>query len=238
MKRYVVGIIFFVGAVFPGEGVKEFRQERAAELTQKLSGHGSIYHLTTADMISLIGSEPVQIKKISAEELQSKLYTGFENFEKKVVLFNVLPSWLYDDCHITGSLSLPLSKLIEIAGSAVDWQLDQQIIVYCAIDDCDASEKAVILLNYLGYNDVCEYVDGIRGWYELAAKYGKDQYPIEGPCEEDYLTMDRENVKAIYNYRPVKVEKPEVVQRVEVVATPKKKGCSSCGKRRSNFNKK
>ena len=131
------------------------------------------------------------IYKMSADELQLYLDTSFDPpslitaddlkiaLEKKPDLFviNVLPTILYDDCHITGSVSTPLRELVD---SAQSWQRDKKIIVYCALDECDAGEKAYILLSCMGFSNITDYTGGIKEWFQLG-------FPTEGPAEFSYL---------------------------------------------------
>ncbi len=131
------------------------------------------------------------IYKIAADELQLYLGTSFdppqlitaENLkiavEKTPDLFviNVLPTSLYDDCHIVGSASAPLREIVEKAQS---WERDRKIVVYCALDECDAGEKAYILLSCMGFTNITDYKGGIKEWFQL-------DYPTGGPAEFSYL---------------------------------------------------
>ncbi len=116
------------------------------------------------------------IKKISSEDLKNGLETN-DNF----VVINVLPEKYYRDCHIIGSINMPL-ELIEKEIQGVD--RDAPIIVYCAKMDCPLSGKAVLLLQQKGYTNVSEYPGGMKEWYDLG-------YPYEGPAEESYLKGEK-----------------------------------------------
>ncbi len=92
-------------------------------------------------------------------------------------LINVLAKEAYDDCHITGSLSVPL---VALAAYVKDLPKNTELIVYCAHYDCPASRKAWQLLTDLGFTNVFAYEGGIAEWHQKG-------YPTEGSCELDYL---------------------------------------------------
>lgn len=111
------------------------------------------------------------IKEISAQNLLKRLD------EPTLLIVNVLGKKYYDDAHIKGSINAPLRKLDVIAQS---WDREQEIVVYCACKECDASEKAFGILARMGFTRVLAYEGGIREWWKLG-------YPCEGPCAMDYL---------------------------------------------------
>ena len=78
-----------------------------------------------------------------------------------LLVINVLPEVYYNDCHIKGSFNAPLKKLVDLAQS---WDRSQKIVLYCALDECDAGEKGCILLHCMGFNDVRDYRGGIKEW--------------------------------------------------------------------------
>jgi len=115
----------------------------------------------------------IKLRPISSIDLEHKIA---QNPHLKVV--NVLGKMLAADCRIKGSTNTPLRFLEK---EAQNWDRAEEIVVYCACNECDASEKAYRLLTYLGFTNVWEYDEGIREWYQQ----GK---AIEGPCKESYLT--------------------------------------------------
>lgn len=117
-------------------------------------------------------NESIKPRSINTEQLELKIK---KNPSLKVV--NVLGKMLYNDCHIAGSINSPLRFLEEQAKS---WNKHEEIVVYCACAECDASLKAYRLLTYLGFTNVWEYDEGIREWFQK----GK---PVEGPCKDSYL---------------------------------------------------
>lgn len=132
-----------------------------------------------------------QLYKVSAEKLQEFLETSFQapplikaddlktafEQDQSLSVINVLPASLHNDCHITGSINVPLKELVDTARS---WEKNKKIIVYCALDECDAGEKAYILLSSMGFTDVTDYNGGIKEWFQLG-------YPTEGPAALEFL---------------------------------------------------
>ncbi len=125
------------------------------------------------------------IDTITAQDLKALIesssnYNDVDNCDFVVV--NVLGPNLFADCHITGSVHAPLDQLCKIAPTWEEkgWNKNKTIIVYCALDECDASAKAYYMLRGMGFEKVRAYEGGIREWYQLG-------FSCEGPCSFDYL---------------------------------------------------
>jgi rhodanese-related sulfurtransferase len=97
--------------------------------------------------------------------------------KKNFLIINVLDTQSYDDCHIKGSINVPLSRLDDFAK-----KLDRttEIVVYCANYMCPISKKAWYILNALGFTNVKAYEGGIREWFQLGL-------PCEGTCTDPHL---------------------------------------------------
>jgi rhodanese-related sulfurtransferase len=95
----------------------------------------------------------------------------------KFILINVLAPEYYADCHIPGSINVPLSDLTSYAQKQ---DKAREIILYCAHYLCPASKKAWHILHDLGFTNLRAYEGGIREWLQLG-------YPTEGPCGQEYL---------------------------------------------------
>lgn len=95
----------------------------------------------------------------------------------KLLVINALSKKYYDDCHIKGSINVPLDKLEEYSK-----KLDKKtpIVVYCASYSCPISEKAWRILNTLGFTSVWAYEGGIAEWCQKG-------FPCAGSCQEEYL---------------------------------------------------
>lgn len=131
-----------------------------------------IYHLNTQDIQDIVQQDFGCIPGISADDLRAKMAQN-----PNLLVINVLSEKWYLDCHIAGSINVPLDKLI--------YQMDgydrsQEVVVYCALDECDASEKAYVLLRCMGFESVIDYRGGIKEWFQLG-------YAIEGSCFSSYL---------------------------------------------------
>ncbi len=133
---------------------------------------GNIYHLSTQDILNLIQQDVGEIKHITAQELYAKMQA-----QPNLLVINVLTQNWYQDCHIAGSQNAPLKELPYLAD---EWDRSQEIVVYCALDECDASEKACVLLACMGFTNVYEYSGGIKEWFNL-------ELPTNGPCAASYL---------------------------------------------------
>ena len=131
-----------------------------------------IYDLNTQEIQELVCQDFGCIPEISAEELQQKMMDN-----PHLLVVNVLSDYWYQDCHITGSINVPLKELIY---KVQDWDRDQEIVVYCAFNACDAGEKAYVLFRCVGFDAVVDYSGGIKEWFQLG-------YPCEGPCAGWYL---------------------------------------------------
>jgi len=109
----------------------------------------------------------------------------------KLLVINALAKKYYDDCHILGSLSIPLDKLEAYART-----LDKKtpIVVYCASYSCPVSEKAWRIFDALGFTSVWAYEGGLAEWSQKG-------YPCAGACQEEYLnrqeTWHERGVKTI-----------------------------------------
>lgn len=92
-------------------------------------------------------------------------------------LVNVLGSDSYTDCHIKGSINVPLDTLETWAKTV---ELHTQIVVYCASYSCNVSFKAYKILEGLGFANVQAYEGGTSEWKQLG-------YPIVGKCLQSYI---------------------------------------------------
>lgn len=120
--------------------------------------------------------QPHNDKAISAEELKNQMET-----DANLVVINVLPAEYYDDCHIIGSINMPLAELDDKIGGI---EKDAPIVVYCAHAKCDLSSKAAKHLEQLGYTNVKMYEGGMKEWVAEGLSY-------DGQAEMDYLEIEK-----------------------------------------------
>jgi rhodanese-related sulfurtransferase len=99
-------------------------------------------------------------------------------------VINVLEHEFYNDCHIKGSVNVPLG---DMRSYAQDLERTTPIVVYCANYTCSESLQAWQMLNEMGFSNVRAYEGGIHEWY-------KAELPIEGPCLKGYLQGPKEEL--------------------------------------------
>ena len=131
-----------------------------------------LYKLFPEEVCQALGISCKAVPIISADQLKE-----LQNSESKPLIVNVLTPNYFEDCHIEGSINAPLPALVD---RAKQWDRSQKIVVYCALDECDAGEKGCILLSCMGFEDVVDYRGGIKEWFQLG-------YPTTGPAESEYL---------------------------------------------------
>lgn len=94
-------------------------------------------------------------------------------------VFNVLDKELYDDCHIKGSIHVPLTEL-EQKVQSLDKE-NAEIVIYCSNYLCGSSEQACKKLQSMGFKHVWAYEGGTAEWYQMGL-------PVEGQSQSSYLT--------------------------------------------------
>lgn len=105
---------------------------------------------------------------LTSQELQEVMKK-----EKEIMVVNVLSKESYTNCHIKGSVNVPLNNLKEESKS---WDKEKKIIVYCASFACQASVKAYEMLKAMGFKKVYDYKGGIKEWKNK-------NLPVEGLCK-------------------------------------------------------
>lgn len=116
--------------------------------------------------------ETNKIALISAENLRDVIDRNPE-----LIVINVLAEPYFADCHIKGSINIPLERLLEKTAS---WDKEKDIVVYCATPACNKSKNAYFLLQDLGFQNLHEYIGGMQEWL-------KKGFETAGPCALDYL---------------------------------------------------
>lgn len=66
--------------------------------------------------------------------------------------------------HIPGAVNVPQKDLSEAFPERFD--PDEEIIVYCAMDTCYASEREAAKLESMGFENVKDYKGGLAAWKE------------------------------------------------------------------------
>ena len=109
---------------------------------------------------------PKTLTTISAEDLKEALES-----EHPPVLINTLPRKAHEAKHIPGSVNVPVDAIDQV--DTLVPNKDEQIVVYCANADCEASPKAAQKLEEMGYTNVVDFEDGYAGWRQAG-------YPLTG----------------------------------------------------------
>lgn len=111
-------------------------------------------------------------KTIDREELKEKIDRG-DHFR----LIEVLSEEEYRSTHLPGAIHLPVDRIREEASELLPDEEDT-IVIYCRAPDCDASPRAMEILEDLGYENVLHYPGGKEAWRGAG-------YPMEEEEEED-----------------------------------------------------
>ncbi len=106
------------------------------------------------------------IKTITAEQLLEKMKN-----ENSLTVINVLSQAYYNKCHIKDSINIPVDQLQGTAKES--WDTNDEIVVYCANDECPLSRNAYSILKKLGFTHILAYEGGIAEW-------SKKGYPTVG----------------------------------------------------------
>jgi rhodanese-related sulfurtransferase len=99
------------------------------------------------------------MKTINTAELEELRDNG-----ERFYLINVLSEKDFEEEHIPGSVNIPVDRLKDEATEKFD--REDRIVVYCASEDCGASENAARDLDQLGFQNVQDYEPGLKGWKE------------------------------------------------------------------------
>jgi rhodanese-related sulfurtransferase len=102
------------------------------------------------------------VKTIDTQKLEA-LMESAEDFR----LINVLNEDAFEKQHIPGSENIPVNQegfINDVRQSTTD--RDQRIVVYCANEQCDASDIAARKLEAGGFTNVYDYAGGVEAWRE------------------------------------------------------------------------
>ena len=127
----------------------------------------------------------------------------FNSAPKKptIVVANVLDKSLFDDARVPGSVHVPYG---EHEASAVNWDKNAPVVVYCSNYRCTASGSVAKKLMKLGFTNVMAYEEGMVGWYQANQKDAQ-AYPVEGACQQEYLKSENEKPEGLVHDDALKV---------------------------------
>ncbi|HXW86454.1 MAG TPA: rhodanese-like domain-containing protein [Candidatus Bathyarchaeia archaeon] len=95
----------------------------------------------------------------------------------QLLVINVLPTELYHDCRIQGTINVPLEELASYAESL---NKEQPIVVYCGSYFSSVTAKAWHLLHDMGFSNIWAYEGGINEWKFAGL-------PTEGACTSGFV---------------------------------------------------
>jgi rhodanese-related sulfurtransferase len=102
------------------------------------------------------------MKTITASELKELLDKNGD-----VALVNTLAPESFEKTRIPGAVNIPLNdndfaaRVEQEAGGK-----DKPVVVYCASQQCDSSEKAAKKLEEAGFTAVTDFAGGFKAWQE------------------------------------------------------------------------
>lgn len=102
------------------------------------------------------------MKTINAQQLESMM-----NADDDLVVVNVLPKKMFDNEHIPETINIPVAEddFVQQVEDAVESKSDD-IVVYCADEECSASPKAAQKLEEAGFTSVYDFEGGMKEWNE------------------------------------------------------------------------
>jgi rhodanese-related sulfurtransferase len=102
------------------------------------------------------------MKTIDANRLKALLDSN-----EDVLLVNTLNAGSFETTQIPGAVNIPLDsehfvrRVEELAGGK-----EKPVVVYCASQECNSSEKAAERLEDAGFTAVTDFAGGFKAWQE------------------------------------------------------------------------
>src|SRR5712675_1331513 len=104
------------------------------------------------------------MKSITTAELQN-----LQSTEPDLPIINTLPLEAFEKTRIPGAISIPQNEpdFADRVARAVGAK-DKKLVIYCASQQCDSSEKATQKLEEAGFTSVLTYKGGAEAWKKEA----------------------------------------------------------------------
>lgn len=101
------------------------------------------------------------------QTVDTKRLTEMRRQDDDLAVINVLSQEHFHHRHIPGSKNVPVGEadFADKVASTIGGR-EEPVVVYCASEECDASEKAAKQLDEAGFDKVYDYVGGMRAWQE------------------------------------------------------------------------
>src|SRR5690349_20911397 len=106
------------------------------------------------------------MKTITTDDLKA-----LKGQNRGLTLVNTLAAEAFEKTNIPGAINVPLesddfaARVEKEAGGK-----DQPVVVYCASEQCNSSEKAARKLQSAGFTDVSRYTGGAAAWQQEVAE--------------------------------------------------------------------
>ena len=103
--------------------------------------------------------------------IETNVLTALLDKNEDVVLVNTLATDSFERTRIPKSVNIPLdandfvTRVEKLAGGK-----NKPVVVYCANEQCDSSEKAAEKLENAGFTQVIDFAGGFQAWQEGEAK--------------------------------------------------------------------
>lgn len=98
----------------------------------------------------------MNLETVSTDELESRIEMG------EVTPVFVLSEFLFEKEHIPGAINIPEEDVEDEFPER--FEKDDEIIIYCASETCQAAPRVANKLQAMGYENVKEYEPGLEGW--------------------------------------------------------------------------
>src|SRR5688572_31920146 len=111
------------------------------------------------------------MKTITTDNLKA-----LTNQNGDLTLVNTLAAEAFQKTKIPGAINVPLesddfaARVEQAAGDK-----NKPVVVYCASQQCNSSEKAARKLEAAGFTDVSRYTDGAAGWQQESEEVASGQ---------------------------------------------------------------
>jgi len=106
------------------------------------------------------------MKTITTDELKA-----LREKDRELTVVNTLGAESFEKTRIPGAINIPLDDSAFVARVEKDaGNKAKPVVVYCANQQCDSSEKAAKKLEAVGFTSVFRYTGGAAAWQQAAGE--------------------------------------------------------------------
>lgn len=139
-------------------------QEQATVDASQVPTPEEVPPTTVEEVAPQIPTTMKEVPRISAEELKERIDNG-----EAIVIGDTRVQSVFDINHIAGAISIPST---EVEALLDDLPLDQEIVLYCACRNEEASASVALTMYENGYENVSVLLGGLGKWIEAG-------YPVD-----------------------------------------------------------